>query len=64
MTRGNEFFCRAFPFLITLGTCGDEQFSTMVTKMRGMSIQWVVMAMPEKTGGWFSQFFEMMVRRR
>ena len=46
MTRGNEFF----PFLITLGTCGDEQFSTMVIKMRGMSIRWVVMAMPEKRG--------------
>ena len=49
MTRGNEFFCgRAFPFLLTLGTCGDEQFSTMVTRMRGMSIPWVVMAMPEE----------------
>ena len=51
MTRVDEFFCRAFPFLITLGTCVDEQFSTMVTKMRGMGIQWVVMAMPEKDGG-------------
>ena len=38
------------PFL-SLEICGDEQFSTMVTRMRGMSIQWVVMAMPEKNGG-------------
>ena len=52
MTRRNEFFCgRAGPFLLTLGTCGDEQFSTMVTRMRGMSILWVVMAMPEKKRG-------------
>ena len=50
--EGMSFFCgRACPFLLTLGTCGDEQFSTMVTKMRGMSILWVVMAMPEKNGG-------------
>ena len=52
MTRRNEFFCgRAGPFLLTLGTCGDEQLSTMLTRMRGMSIPWVVMAMPEKNGG-------------
>ena len=49
--EGMSFFCgRACPFLLTLGTCGDEQFSTMVTKMRGMSIRWVVMTMPEKRG--------------